>query len=273
MHDILAPTHDSRNWQANVEYAAGLAARLDGTLTALYQVPPPIVMPDVASPDLAAEIVEICRAEAEAALRAGDAFKRWCSEQGVRSCAWRVAQGSELGVLQAAAKWHDAIVIERCYERDDDRATLAALGAAVLHSGLPCIVLPPALRTARLDTVAIACKAAAEATRALHAALPLLARAKRIVLIHGEQGESADAAVWLAEAERHLALHGLQAQRVRIDPAPSGAGEAIVAAARGANADLLVMGAYGRARFSEWLFGGATRHVLQAATMPVFLRH
>jgi len=33
------------------------------------------------------------------------------------------------------------------------------------------------------------------------------------------------------------------------------------------------MGAYGRTRFSEWALGGATRHVLEHSTIPVFLRH
>lgn len=272
MHDILAPTRDSRSWQANVEYAARLAALLKGTLTALYQIPPPIVMPDVAAPSVAAEIIEICREEADAALRAQEPFAQWCRGMGVRSGTWHVAQGAELAVLQSAAKWHDLIVFERNYERSDG-AALAALGAVVLHTDLPCIVLPPALRTLRLDTVAIAWKGTSEATRALHASLPLLRHAGRIVLIHGEEGESADAEVLLTQAEHHLHAHGLDAQRIRIAPSPSAAGEAIFQAARDASADLVVMGAYGRSRVSEWLFGGATRHALHAATMPVFMRH
>ena len=44
-------------------------------------------------------------------------------------------------------------------------------------------------------------------------------------------------------------------------------------AALGAAANLLVMGAYGRTRFSEWVFGGATRSLLRDAPFPVFLRN
>ena len=51
------------------------------------------------------------------------------------------------------------------------------------------------------------------------------------------------------------------------------AGEALLEAARDVGADLLVMGAYGRSRFSEWALGGATRHVLTHAQMPVLMRH
>ena len=34
-------------------------------------------------------------------------------------------------------------------------------------------------------------------------------------------------------------------------------------------ADLLVMGAYSHSRLRELVFGGATRHVLREATIPV----
>jgi nucleotide-binding universal stress UspA family protein len=39
------------------------------------------------------------------------------------------------------------------------------------------------------------------------------------------------------------------------------------------HADLLVMGAYGHSRLREWVLGGATRHVLQHAQLPLLLRH
>ena len=37
--------------------------------------------------------------------------------------------------------------------------------------------------------------------------------------------------------------------------------------------DILVMGADGKTRFSEWVFGGATRHVLEQSTIRLFMRH
>ena len=38
-------------------------------------------------------------------------------------------------------------------------------------------------------------------------------------------------------------------------------------------ADFLVSDTYGRNWFSEWMLGGATRHVLMWADIPVFMRH
>jgi nucleotide-binding universal stress UspA family protein len=36
---------------------------------------------------------------------------------------------------------------------------------------------------------------------------------------------------------------------------------------------LLVMGAYGRWRWQEWVFGGVTRHVLHHTPVPVLMAH
>jgi len=37
--------------------------------------------------------------------------------------------------------------------------------------------------------------------------------------------------------------------------------------------DMLVMGAYGRARWSEAMFGGATRDMLEHCPVPLFMAH
>ena len=50
-------------------------------------------------------------------------------------------------------------------------------------------------------------------------------------------------------------------------------GEALIAEAHAAGADLLVMGAYTRSRLAEFIIGGATREVLATADMPVLMHH
>jgi nucleotide-binding universal stress UspA family protein len=51
------------------------------------------------------------------------------------------------------------------------------------------------------------------------------------------------------------------------------AGAAILKAASDAGADLIVMGAFARSWFREWIFGGATLHVLRKTTLPVLMAH
>jgi nucleotide-binding universal stress UspA family protein len=50
------------------------------------------------------------------------------------------------------------------------------------------------------------------------------------------------------------------------------AADRLLAAAAERNA-LMVMGGYGHSRLREWMFGGFTRHVLEAAAVPVLIAH
>jgi nucleotide-binding universal stress UspA family protein len=50
-------------------------------------------------------------------------------------------------------------------------------------------------------------------------------------------------------------------------------GEQILATVQRVDADLLVMGAYGKAPLRDFVFGSATRVVLKAIEIPVLLAH
>ena len=50
-------------------------------------------------------------------------------------------------------------------------------------------------------------------------------------------------------------------------------GDVILSRVADLGADCLVMGAYGHSRLREFAFGGATREILHAMTVPVFMAH
>lgn len=50
-------------------------------------------------------------------------------------------------------------------------------------------------------------------------------------------------------------------------------GEAILATAASQGCDLLIKGAYTQSRLRQMIFGGATRHILANATLPVLMAH
>jgi nucleotide-binding universal stress UspA family protein len=50
-------------------------------------------------------------------------------------------------------------------------------------------------------------------------------------------------------------------------------GDVLQEAALANGAGLLVMGAYGQSRWREFVLGGATRSVLEAPKLPVFMSH
>lgn len=272
MHDILAPARQFSQWKSSVEYAARLAAAIDGSLTAIYSAVTPTDVIDAAPAPLAQEIMEICRDEAAAALGAGSAFAKWAHGYGVKSCTWHVADVAEETAVAAAAKWHDLVVLER---PDAPSAShVGEIGRILLGADVPCIIVSPGMVVPAFDSIAIAWNGTVESARALHAALPLLERAGRILLIHGEGGTEWSAPGFSADAAAsYLRGHRLNIERCRIDPDPAVAGREILASAARHDARLLVMGAYGRTRLSEWMLGGATRHALQHAHIPLFMRH
>jgi nucleotide-binding universal stress UspA family protein len=117
---------------------------------------------------------------------------------------------------------------------------------------------------------AVAWDGGKEASRAVRTAVPLLAKASRIVIL------SAPAAAARqfdpVELKTYLAGRGVTADVHTIpetgDPAPR-----LLAASREMGADLLVAGAFGHPRLQEFIFGGATRTFLAAETPSLFLSH
>src|SRR4029079_3465589 len=107
------------------------------------------------------------------------------------------------------------------------------------------------------EPVVTAWKDSVEAVRAVAAAKPFLAKAERIELVSitetGEDDSAAAMAEYLTKAGHRIVLLPLMAQSRDV-------GELLLEASIGPG-HLLVMGSYGRWRWREWVFGGATEHV------------
>jgi len=86
-----------------------------------------------------------------------------------------------------------------------------------------------------------------------------------------------DAAQVLPNADicASLARHGVECEGAEeVKPRGSvGVGKTLLACAQDFGADLLVMGCYGHTRWREFVVGGATRHVLSHANLPVLMSH
>lgn len=115
----------------------------------------------------------------------------------------------------------------------------------------------------------MAWKDSVEAVRAVTAAEPFLAKAKRIRLVSIEEGGKDETAAAMAD---YLTRAGLRVELVKLALEGRQVGEVLLEAATG-KGSLLVMGAYGRWRWREWVFGGATHTVLRHMTGPVLMTH
>ena len=275
MRDVLVYADQFKTWTPGVEYAAHLAAMLEASLTGAYVYPSPAyMMPPYGSPALLTAILENARRVEGEARETEAAFVSWAGGLGVKRAAWQVAEGHVPAVLAHVGNWHDVLVLE-C-NAETPWGSPSGLATLVLHAGLPCIVVPPnATRRARLNCVVLAWNGAPEAIRAIHAAIPLLKRAGRIVLVGGMRRDPYLEIGWKPAFDIvvHLERHGIKIEQEAIGVDDAHAGQALLEITSRFGADLLVMGAYGRSRFSEWTFGGATRHLLACTDVPLFMRH
>jgi nucleotide-binding universal stress UspA family protein len=73
----------------------------------------------------------------------------------------------------------------------------------------------------------------------------------------------------LADVVALLSLHGVKA-RMAVFPEESD-GQSIADVAEAMGADLTISGAYGHSRFREWVFGGATRSLLENGRLNRFM--
>jgi len=275
MYDILVNAIDFKNWSRGAQYGTQLAVLTQASVTGAYVYPSPLyATPSFSTPELIEAVLETARALEASALGAERPFISWANGMGIEHAAWVVGQGNLPDALVQIACWHDLLVLER----DPDRmwATPSDLASLILAVGLPCIVVPPQpVQAVSLSRIAIAWNGSPEAIRAVHAALPLLQRANEALLLRGATKESFQEVTWKPpfDIDAYLNRHGIRARSQDLLTHERDAGEALLEQADRFHADLLVMGAYGRSRFSEWALGGATRHVLFNARLPVLFRH
>lgn len=275
MHDILVNTVDFEHWSPDAQYATRLAALLQAAITGVFVYPSPFyATPGFVAPELTEAVLEASRVLEASALAAKQPFIDWAKGMGIPQASWMVAQGSLSDTLVRIACWHDLLVLQRDPERT--WSTPADLAELILAVGVPCIVVPPRpVAKVALSRIVVAWNGAPEAIRAVHAALPLLQRADEVLLLRGATREPLQDVAWKPpfDIDAYLGRHGVHPRSQDLVDTARGVGDALLEQTDRFRADLLVMGAYGRSRFSEWALGGATRHVLWNAQLPVLFRH
>jgi nucleotide-binding universal stress UspA family protein len=272
MKDILVYVRDFGKRTPAANFGVRLAATFGASVTCVYVCPQPLYLAPAYEPELMARAIEDTRLLVREAVQARPAFLDWASAQGVPQCDWLVAEGDAGDALAQAATRHDLLVLDHAEEGHGSSWDIPAL---VLKADIPCLVLPRSgVHYAPFERVAIGWNGSPEAMRAVHAALPFL-QGKRVLLMHGEERGKFPGLEWEPSFSimDYLQRHGVTAEQRTILATHDEAGTAILDEAMKFRADLLVMGAYGRSRFSEWMLGGATRHVLAWTDIPVLMRH
>ena len=184
--------------------------------------------------------------------------------------AWRSDIADPLVFLLAQSMAADLVVIGR--KARDNPAERFALAPAdvVMQGGRPILIAPPGLAYCEASRVAIGWKNTREARRAVADAMPFLHRASRVVVCHVADGSGPDESDDLV---RVLQARGIPACAARTEGDGADTAAALVDLACEHAAGLLVTGAYGHSRLSEWAFGGVTRDLLRASPICCLMSH
>ena len=95
----------------------------------------------------------------------------------------------------------------------------------------------------------------------------------RVVCIDPQKDPSLRGSVAGADLAEALARHGVKAEAQGYPTDGQDEGQALMRCAADSGAGLIVMGAYGHSRLAEFIFGGATRFVLNRLVCPVLMSH
>ena len=249
-----------------------LARRLDADLDGVQVVP--LASAAFAVPEAMPLQMDTQHKQFAAAEARQDAFLARLREAGLHGH-WRVAQGDAASVLCHMAAGYDLLVMARADEMRDAPLGYGTISHSVFDCRCPVLILPEAMATPACGTRVLATwNASRESLLAMRGALPLLAVAESVHVLDGVDPERpADPLAppvpalgeWL---ERHGIRAGIESFLPDGPPGP-----AIEARADALDADLIVMGAWGRSRLSELILGGATRHLFAHSRHALLVAH
>lgn len=285
---ILVPVTGGDADASVLDAALTLAQRFAAHIEVLHaQLDPRDAVPflgEGASGALIQQIMEAAqRDSASRSTKARAAFEAWRQRTGIPlgapsgassgpTVSWREDVGAEDEVVGRRGRLADLIIVQQPASGGAIVPTVS-FEAALLDTGRPVIAVPlagGALARIEEGPVLVAWNGSVESARAISAAIPLLAKARRVAVLSVLEDDKAADGGKVAE---YLAWHGVRAELLPTARKQTNVGAQILAEAAALDAALLVMGAYTRSRLRRMVFGGVTEHVLTNATIPAFMVH
>jgi nucleotide-binding universal stress UspA family protein len=275
---ILLHCNDRRRIEPLLAATVTLAEKFQAHVQGLSIVPPVAIIATHAplgSPIVVDTHCELYRAENP---HLKSAFNTATRDRGL-SAEWREDEADAFGVAKRVVQYAraaDLVVASQTDRQWPGSERLDVADRLAIESGRPVLIVPNAGTHDRIgERVLIAWNARREAARAVFDALPLLQGAKDVKVVwvnaqsERERAEDARAADLCAA----LVRHGVRCDAAKLVTPHDGVGETLSACAKEFEADTLVMGCYGHARLREFMFGGASRHILANMSVPVLVSH
>lgn len=278
MRAILAVLWNDTEADPLLDLAVTVASRFDAHLVGLYVRPAAENFIPSGDFGLALSQDYLERLTHESAAKAARLRGRFESVVGRHggtgkiSAEWMEAEGSAAVHIGSIGRVYDLILVSRPDAKGSAESEIL-LEAALFETGRPVLVAPPSLPASFATKVLVAWNGSTESALTVALGLPLLQQAQEVHVMSIEgaivPGPGA------AEVARYLGYHGISAKARHIETpyAHAQAGEVFLAEAGKLGCDLMFKGAYTQSRLRQMIFGGATRHIINSATLPVLMAH
>jgi nucleotide-binding universal stress UspA family protein len=218
------------------------------------------------------------RESAAKATRLRTAFQETAAKLGIKpgdvaapdavSAEWVEAEGSAAMFIGSYGRVFDLIVLRKP-DPKISAETEILLEAALFESGRPILVVPKPTPVPHGGTAVIAWNGSTETASVLALGMPLLKKAGKVVVVSVEGGMVPGPTG--VEVSQYLQCHGIAASVRHVQLEGQTTGEVFLREAMKLEGDLMFKGAYTQSRLRQLIFGGATRHILGHATLPVLM--
>jgi nucleotide-binding universal stress UspA family protein len=267
VRSILVQIAPDAGQDSRLSAAIALAAAGRARLTCLHTIPNPNYM--IADPTGIAATPALVEAIEKGAEEHRERIRARLAPLDLR-LNWLESHGEAATDLARHARFADLIVLSLAPESGEP-ALFSTTSSVALHARTPTLAIPQDFRSFDpAGPALIAWNGSHEASNALRASVPLLAKASSVEIVEiGEQPPTFTA----ADAAHYLAAHEITAQVNRIEPQGRATGERIIDEAGRLGAAYIVLGAYGHSRIRELFVGGVTRWMLNHSHVPLLMAH
>ena len=275
---ILVHLADVERAPRLIEAAVAMADRMRAHLIGLAVTPPFVVVPAMdgtgvtVSVDQHRDAYQADIAALKSQFIKGTDGRTFTSE-------WREADAgfaTAVGTIIEQSRTADIVIASQQDPAWRYSSMLEEPERIAIESGRPLLLIPNSGKVAvPPKNVTIAWNARREATRAVFDAMPLLklAASVNVVWINPEKEPEVAGDVPAAELCAMLARQGIKCIASQASAIGADVGHEMLRQAQAFGSDLLVMGCYGHSRLREFVLGGASKHIMQHAHLPVLLSH
>lgn len=274
LRSILVSLNDVQQLPSIVAAAVYLAGRFSAQVKGLYVIPGAQVYPVMGYDAVPLAYSGNQEYFKKHARKVKADFEKAMMANGIEFSLQEIESRSAQIAMEVASqsRAHDIAIISASQAGDGSGFEDDFAERVVMLAGRPVIVLPRHAAT-KFDftNIMIGWDGGREAARATFDAISMLRSARKVRLVEIELAQRGlEPASEIAET---LAHHGVKTEITHVMSDGMNAGETLLRAAKDHGAGLLVMGAYGHGRFTEFIFGGATRHVFRNLDIPVLMAH